>query len=69
MNEQKPWYASKGVWGGLIAALVGLLSLFGIHIPEGEVQTITDTVMSIVTSGAGLLAVYGRVVAKTKLTG
>ncbi|MEM1370590.1 MAG: hypothetical protein AAGG72_00020 [Pseudomonadota bacterium] len=69
MVNAKPWYLSKGVWGGLIASAAGIASFFGIHVPEGDVQSITEIVMSIVTSAAGLFAVYGRLVAEDKLTG
>lgn len=67
MNTQKPWYLSKGVWGGIVAALAGLGSLFGLHIPEGEVQGIADAIISLLAAGGGLFAVYGRIVATDKV--
>ena len=67
MTDTKPWWQSKGVWGGLVAAAAGLAGLLGFHIPEGEIQTLTDAVLSGVTAVAGAFAVYGRVVAGSKI--
>lgn len=67
MYDQKPWYLSKGVWGGIVAALAGLGSLFGFHVPEGEVQGIADAIISLMAAAGGLFAVYGRIVANSQI--
>jgi hypothetical protein len=68
MNDQKAWYLSKGVWSGIIAAGAGVAGLFGWTIPEGEVQNITEYVVSGIVTVAGLAGVYGRIKATKKLT-
>lgn len=69
MNDGKPWYTSKTIWSGLVAAVVGLLGLFGFTVPEGEVQTLTEMLVNLVATGAGLVAMYGRIVATSKIGG
>lgn len=68
MLDKKAWYLSKGVWGGIVAAGAGLAGLFGWTIPEGEVQNITEYVVSGIVTVAGLIGVYGRVKATSKVT-
>jgi hypothetical protein len=68
MNDNKAWYLSKTVWSGIIAALAGMAGLFGWTIPAGEVQNITEYVVSGIVTVAGLLGVYGRVKATKKVT-
>ena len=67
MNEKKPWYMSKAVLAGIVSAGVGVAGLFGLHIPEGEVATLTDTSLSLVVTIAGFFGIYGRVVAEKKI--
>jgi len=66
--ETKRWYLSKTVWAGIVTAVVGTLSMLGVGQLEGEEETITTLIMSIVTIVMGILAVIGRIVAKGKIT-
>ncbi len=71
-TDEKSWYLSKGVWGGIIAAVVGIIGMFGLAMPEGSVDFLTDEVMKIVgaiaTIVAGVIAIIGRVKATTRIT-
>ena len=69
LMDSKPWYLSRGVWGGIVAAVAGVLALLGRSLPADAVGPLTDDVMRIVEGLAavigGALAIYGRVKAQT----
>lgn len=67
MADNKPWYLSKGVWGGLIAAAAGVLGMLGFDVAEGDIQTITDLTLDGVVTVFGLLAAWGRIIAKSRI--
>ncbi len=71
--DPKPWYMSKGVVGGLVAAAVPLVSLFFPAARVIDPVTATDWLMKIVQVGGpvagGLLAVLGRVQATRPISG
>ena len=61
----KSWYKSKGVMGGLVAVLVGALSI------AGNALGWSDAVMQpLVSMGGvgGLVAIVGRMTAKSEVT-
>jgi hypothetical protein len=61
MNDVKPWYMSKGVWGGLIAMLAAILGDFGYALGADDQVALADIALSIGGALGGLLAIYGRV--------
>ena len=63
MNEKK-WYLSKGVIGGLVAGLATIAGLFGYNVGLEGQEEITTGIVTLV--GAGL-AIYGRVKAVDKI--
>ena len=63
MTHIKPWYASKTIWGGVVAVLAMLASAMGFHLAEGEQGRLVEAILQIVGAGGALLAVFGRVVA------
>lgn len=66
MEETKPWYLSRGVWSGVVAALIGVVSMFGLNV-EGEQESITNVVLGLAEVVAGIVAIYGRVRAKARI--
>jgi len=67
MDETKPWYLSKTVWGAVVTMVIGVLAVFGFGKLEGEQESVTELVMQLVTVIAGIVALIGRITAKTKL--
>lgn len=63
MTESKSPFQSKTVWSSTITALVGIAVAFGI-LPEGFDAT---EIIGAVTAILGLVSLYGRWTAKTKL--
>ena len=64
--EQQPknWWESRTIVAGLTAMVFSTLTLFGVEIPFGDQMLISDMVFQVITLVAGVIAVYGRSVAK-----
>lgn len=60
MDDTKPWYQSKGIWAGVVAALVGLYNAIGAvkHLPP-----IPDWIFTVL----GAIGVYSRATADSKI--
>lgn len=63
MTETKSPLASKTVWASSITAVVGVAVAFGL-LPEGFDAT---EIIGAVTAVLGLISLYGRMTAETKL--
>lgn len=71
MNDKKPWYLSMGVWGGLIAALMPVVTaVFALDAETAALlaQQTELVIGGVVTVVGGLAAIYGRVRAKSEVT-
>ncbi len=70
-TETKPWYASKGVIGPIVAGLALLASLFGIKVDAATQAIIVDQGVALatafVTFGGLVLGIYGRVTATKQI--
>lgn len=69
MESTKQWYKSKTIWASLVTVVIGLLATFGAIDLEGEQDSIVDSIMQIVTLVSGIVALIGRVRAKSKISG
>lgn len=70
MNN-KHWYLSKGVIGGVVAFVCGVLLTTGVlneQVAEADINTIADKIVAIVGALAALVAIIGRITAKAKIT-
>ena len=69
MDTTKAWYTSKGVWGGLFAAVLPVAQYYAAHhgITLPSADTLATDVADICTSVAGIVATYGRVTATLKI--
>ena len=54
----KPWYLSRAVWGGIIAAGSALAGLVGLEVDQGAALEIALQVSALI---GGALAIWGRV--------
>lgn len=68
MGNSKPWYMSKGVWGGLVALLAGVAAMLGYNLGPEDQVTLTNALIGAGSAVGGVLAVYGRVKAQDNLT-
>ncbi|TPW32767.1 hypothetical protein [Pararhizobium mangrovi] len=67
MSATKPWYLSRTLWGAAIAVAACLAGLAGIDVSAADQSTIVNQILQIAGAGGGLVAVVGRVAAKTEL--
>lgn len=64
MYDSKAWYASKAVWGGIIAVLAAIAGAFG-YVISPELQTeLANQIVAGAGVVGGMLAIYGRVKAE-----
>jgi len=59
----KPWYASKTIWGIILAGVVALAGVFNIQ----PVQDIPEWMRVALEMLGLILATYGRLVTKTTI--
>lgn len=67
MEEVKGYLQSKTVWAGVLTVVVSLGSAAGLTFGEGFIDEASALAVSITTAITGLVAIYGRVKATTKL--
>lgn len=68
MEEQnKQWWQSKTVWGGVIAISAGIAGLFGVHLSIADQASLTESLVSVSSAVGGLIAVYGRYTATKQI--
>lgn len=63
MQTSKPWYASKTIWGSIVAVLAIGASAIGFDLGEGDRERLVDAILQLIAGGGAVLAVFGRVVA------
>ena len=66
-ENSKTWLQSKTIWGALIAIVASVASLAGVEIEAGEQAEILDGIISLVAAGGGILAIIGRIAARSRL--
>lgn len=66
-TEDKPYYKSKGFWGGALSTIAGAAGLFGVVWTAQDasaIQALADNLVATITYGSasfsGLLALWGR---------
>jgi hypothetical protein len=66
-ENDKPWYASRAIWGGLIALAASLVGLLGYTISPADQAAIADLVLPIASGIGGGLAIVGRIRATRRI--
>jgi len=67
MDPIKPWYMSRSIWGGLVAAGASLGSLFGLTLETGDQLILTEALLQAIGALGAAAAVYGRFAATSRL--
>lgn len=65
--DTKSLWASKTVWGGIIAVVASLAGIAGYTVSPADQASIVDLVTSVVALGGGALAIVGRILASKKI--
>lgn len=64
MDDNKKWYQSKGVWGGLAAVVAGVGAAFGLDLDAGQ---LTEVMLALGAAVGGIIAIIGRMKASKKI--
>ena len=68
MDGSKAWYASSGVWGGVLAVAAPIASVvLKVSIGGDEIALAAEALAAIGGGVGGLVAIYGRVKAKDRI--
>jgi hypothetical protein len=67
MEFSKSWIRSKTIWGGAVAVLAGALGLFDYTITPPDQAELSQLLESLASTGGGLLAIVGRIVASKRI--
>ena len=67
MEDNKAWYQSSGVWGGIVTLGAAIAGGFGIVVDEGSQKELVGYLVALGTAVGGVLALYGRVTANKKI--
>lgn len=67
MDEQKPWYLSRTIWASIITVCATVGGAFGFVIEDGDAAALADAILAAVAAGAGIFAIVGRLLARTRI--
>jgi hypothetical protein len=68
VDGSKAWYASSGVWGGVLAVAAPIASVvLKVSIGGDEIALAAEALAAIGGGVGGLVAIYGRVKAKDRI--
>lgn len=67
MNETKPWYVSRTIWASIVVVGATLSGALGFPVADGEAQELLDLVVQGVAAAAGIAAIAGRMLARSRI--
>ncbi|HWU62462.1 MAG TPA: hypothetical protein VN112_10605 [Ensifer sp.] len=67
MEDMKTWYQSRTIWGGIIAITASLAHAGGYSISVADQGQLADAALSLAGTVGGLVAVWGRMKATSKV--
>jgi len=67
MYDVKSFFASKTIWGGIIALIASTAAIWGYSITPADQAQIVELVTGIGGIIGSVLAIYGRIVATKKI--
>lgn len=67
MDDVKGLFASRTVWGGLLALGAGIAGIFGYTITAADTAELANLGAGVVSAIGGLLAIVGRIRATKKI--
>lgn len=61
--QSKSWFASKTMWGAILATLAGFAGVLGYTVSPEDIAGIEQAVVSLISIVGGLVAAWGRITA------
>lgn len=66
-NELKPWYFSRTIVASLVTVALSLAGSAGLATEALDAGAISEALLQLVTAGAGIVAILGRIRAKDRI--
>src|SRR4051812_37201368 len=66
-DATKPWYASTGVWGALVALVGSSLTLLKVQLDPQLLEDVRQWLLSLVTLVGAGIALWGRIRATRRI--
>lgn len=60
MIEEKQWYRSKTIWGGLVALAAAVAGLFGIDVDAASGDALAIALTNAAAAVGAVIAIIGR---------
>lgn len=67
MEPHKPWYLSRTIWASIVVVVATLAGALGVAIEDADADVLTDAILQVVTALAGLIAIFGRLAARSRI--
>jgi protein-S-isoprenylcysteine O-methyltransferase Ste14 len=67
MNEMKPWYQSRSIWGGIVALAAAIAGLFGVSLDAATHEALAAALTSAAAAIGAVVAILGRLAAQKTL--
>lgn len=67
MDIVKPWYLSRTIWASVVAVTASVAGLFDVSFAEADAELLADAIVRTVAALAGLIAIFGRLAASTRI--
>jgi len=67
MVEKKAWYFSRTVWAALVGIALSLAGFLGIATDAIDANGLTDALLQAATALAGVVALLGRLAARSAI--
>jgi hypothetical protein len=67
MDFEKPWYSSRTIWASIITVASAGAAALGVPVDAVDSAALTDTVLQAVAAISGLVSIFGRLAATTRI--
>lgn len=67
MTDSKPWYLSRTIWASLITIVTAAAGILGVPVAGIDNQALTETLLQAITAISGLVAIFGRLGANSRI--
>lgn len=67
MDNIKPWYQSKGVWGSVIAFVAIVAGMLGFDLTDADQESLAEIAVAIGGALAALVGLIGRLTARARV--
>ncbi len=67
MDNIKPWYLSRTIWASVVTVLSAAGAILGLPVAGLDGNALTDSVLQAVTAISGIIAIFGRLGATSRI--